>query len=226
MLATRICSYPDAIPDNGRSFAKYGYFPSGYTIKWRFATNDILSHKLNVGGFTTSWITAMTVAFNRWSRHLDVSFQYQKSGSVNWLITTGRIDGPSGTLAWAELPPSANFTGKLTQKIDTSERFIASDEPNPRYIDIVRVMTHEAGHSLGLGHLPVRSYSGALLNPMYGTVTHPTRHDINELRKVYKKAPSVDDGTNKPTNPGDDDMLIVTGKQFHTLDLVKHLNNF
>lgn len=211
----RICAHPDNYfppPSTAIHFAQYGYFPSGYTIKWGFRSQNDLNRlpSLSSSGWTTSYKEALEVAFNRWSKHLNISFQYSSGQDLNWMIQTGPIDGPSGTLAWAELPPVADFKGTLNQKIDSRERLIASDDPNPPsgLIDIVRVMCHEGGHSLGLGHMPTGRYPGALLNPMYGTVIYPQSHDINELLKVYEPATVTDPNPDPNPDPGDNDRII------------------
>ncbi len=87
----------------------------------------------------------------------------------------GQPDGPSGTLAWAEL--SDGTLRPKQQLYDNAEAFVDSATPGNRVIDIVRVAAHEIGHTLGLVHDSVGS--GALLEPTYSTrVRFPQSRDI------------------------------------------------
>lgn len=97
-------------------------------------------------------------------------------------IGAGRIDGPSGTLAWSQLPCGIT---RVEQKYDTGEAWIVHLQPGPppnNRIDLVRVSCHEIGHALGLQHQP----SGNLLQPLYSrSIGTPQAGDIAEVAKRY-----------------------------------------
>ena len=105
-------------------------------------------------------------------------------------MTTGVIDQSGGTLAWSELP---NGNRQLTQKYDTREQWIISANPTSG-IDAVRVICHETGHALGVGHIQ----SGNLLAPVYSRqIRKPQSGDVQEMRERY--GPPVTGGGTEPT---------------------------
>lgn len=206
----RICGHKDNFT-GGLRFARYGSYPDGYTIKWGFKKNPSTFPRLSTAGWTMDWEEGIQEAFERWSKVINVSFEYT-TNTPNWLIDTGRIDGTNGTLAWAELPPTRDYIGILNQKIDTAERLIFSKKANPpgAYIDLGRTMCHEGGHSLGLGHLPTGSHPGALLNPTYGTTQNPQAYDYNELiRSGGYSAASRPTEPIPPTGDNNDELILV-----------------
>lgn len=98
------------------------------------------------------------------------------------VIGAGHIDGPSGTLAWSELPCG---TRRCKQQYDTGEKWIVHLHPGPppsNRIDLVRVAMHEIGHAIGISHIA----AGNLLQPTYSTVIGtPQGGDIAEAVKRY-----------------------------------------
>lgn len=105
----------------------------------------------------------------------DLTFDLvQDNGDI--VVTTGQIDGPSGTLAWSELPPRDNHQHPLTQKYDISERWNVT-------VPLDAVVAHEGCHACGLGHTQVPNQ---LMNPTLSRFKTPQpAWDIPELVKRY-----------------------------------------
>jgi hypothetical protein len=125
---------------------------------------------------------AASVAFSALAEVCGIRHEYTDNARTAMIVmTAGRIDGPSGTLAWSELP--CGSPKQLGQKYDTSEQWvIAFDQVPQRGIDITRVFAHELGHALGLSHGP----SGNLLAPAYSPrVSRPQAWDIEQLQARY-----------------------------------------
>jgi matrix metalloproteinase-14 (membrane-inserted) len=106
---------------------------------------------------------------------------------ANLVIGLGRgassdFDGPSGTLAWFQLPPSLNYSGQLSGKLDADENWVYGT--NSRGILALNVLTHELLHGLGLVHSNV---SSALMAPFYSpNISKPQLNDdIPRLQARY-----------------------------------------
>ena len=112
---------------------------------------------------------------------------------------TDGFDGPSGVLAWAELPPTPNYTGTLVNLFDGAEQWtVSSDE---RSIRALNVATHEIGHLLGLEH---SSDPSALMAPFYDpSVPSPVQDDIRRIRLLYPVAALPPDSPGGPSLPPD-----------------------
>ena len=95
--------------------------------------------------------------------------------------TTRRIDGSGQVLAWSEFPAG---TRSVTQKYDTSERFVVAESPTWPQIDLLAVACHEIGHALGLDH--DREGSGSLMEPVYKPGRRvPQQRDIMRIQALY-----------------------------------------
>lgn len=83
------------------------------------------------------------------------------------------FDGPSGTLAWSQLPCSGSDV-RLQQKYDIDENW------NVRFLTIVAM--HEVGHAIGLDHLS----AGNLMQPTYDDrIDFPQAGDIKAVVDRY-----------------------------------------
>jgi hypothetical protein len=92
---------------------------------------------------------------------------------------SGAIDGPWNVLALSELPPPGNTQLVLNQRFDPAEVALTRAQRQA-------MMAHEFCHCLGLGHAPVGS--GALMEPVLGTVASPQAWDTAQLRARYPLA--------------------------------------
>lgn len=90
------------------------------------------------------------------------------------------FDGPSGVLAWSELPCG---TSQVLQRYDLDEQWGVSATSGR--IALENVACHEIGHALGISHI-APSLGRALMNPTYSpNVPKPLDLDIAEARKRY-----------------------------------------
>lgn len=127
-------------------------------------------------------------AFQSWCDVADLKIQPTNSASrCDILIGVGQgrgsdFDGPSGTLAWAELPNGSDR--QLLLKFDLDETWI--DNPTKRGILLQNVAAHEGGHNLGLVHSKAQ---GALLAPFYNAnIAKPqSNDDIPRIQEMYGK---------------------------------------
>jgi matrix metalloproteinase-14 (membrane-inserted) len=90
------------------------------------------------------------------------------------------FDGPSGVLAWAELPPGDDRQLRLMMDLDEVWRL----DSTTAGILFYNVLNHELGHSIGLGHSEVRT---ALMAPYYaaGVAVPQADDDIPRARAIY-----------------------------------------
>jgi hypothetical protein len=145
---------------------------------------------------------AMVRAFASWSGVCGLTFERISNASqANLRIGTGRgrragFDGPSGTLAWAELPPSDGHRGQLVCRFDLDENYVVGQSASGVLLE--NVACHEFGHLLGLSHTNV---AGSLMLPTYSPrVAKPQRDDIERVVARYG-APSTPPIVPPPTGP-------------------------
>jgi len=135
------------------------------------------------------WDSLISEAFYSWSKVADMSFKkIESQDSANIVINIGsgkedHFDGPSGTLAWAYLPPRPDYMGQLLMKFDTEELW---SDGNGVGMLLKNVAAHEIGHILGLGH---SEKGGALMAPYYNKdVFEPQQEDdIIRIQEIYGK---------------------------------------
>lgn len=136
------------------------------------------------------WDGAFRLAFKQWADVSGLTFtEVMSKTETDIVISIGSgsrdgFDGPSGTLAWAQLVPSAEFMGQLLSRFDSAETWILN--PNQRGILLVNVACHEIGHLLGLDHSRMET---ALMAPFYNvSITKPqVQDDIPRIQSLYGK---------------------------------------
>lgn len=150
-------------------------------------------------------VALLDLAFRQWAEVADLKFKRVESASqANIVISTGRgagdqFDGPSGTLAWAYLPPRPDFQGQLLMRFDLDETWTKSTAE--RGILYLNVATHEIGHLLGLEHSRV---SSALMAPYYAVgISKPQRNDdVSRIQAIYGKPSAPPPPPKDPVAPG------------------------
>lgn len=129
--------------------------------------------------------SAIVEAFANWEAVCGLTFaEANDTRSADIVITTGRIDGAFGVLAWSELPQGDDR--QLTQKYDTKDKFVVALRPPRDSIDLVAVATHEIGHALGLEH--TSPGTGDLMEPTYAAGRRvPQPGDVERIVRLYGK---------------------------------------
>lgn len=155
--AAALCQWPASVP----------------VVRYAITTTPAIMSK-------QAWRDCFAEATKRWSDVCGLKFAPVDDQSLaNEVIFAGREDGPSGTLAWQELPCFGGGGVRVLQmKLDSQERWGAG-------IDPVAVVCHELGHCIGLSHIKP-SAGVALLNPMYNPqITKPQPLDIEQAVLRY-----------------------------------------
>jgi hypothetical protein len=147
-----------------------------------------------------------------WSGVCGIEPVYEESArKARLLITTASMDGPSGVLADCMLP-CGNISQAL-MRLDRSEAWTTNLIPSQRQIVLAKVLRHEAGHGLGLGHAPDGSQNW--MAPMYSSADFQAgAWEVSAMVRRYgrrrlKPVPP-------PTKPGgnvDSDSLMALLKQ-------------
>lgn len=164
----------------------------------------------------------LDLAFEQWEEHADLNIVRTNSkNQANLILSTGQgrrdnFDGPSGTLAWAYLPPNNNYQGQLLMRFDLDETWIVN--ARDRGILFLNVACHEFGHMLGLDHSRVQR---ALMAPYYSAgISKPQfNDDVTRIQRLYGKAttptptPPPPPGPTPPSppSPGGDNKIEVSG---------------
>lgn len=137
-------------------------------------------------GFTRSQLEDVCMeAWQRWVRVIGI--KVDKHANVKTtptqIVTTLRMDGSSGVLADQMLPYGTGVG--LRMRIDSSERYVASDNPPNGMLNLIAVLCHEDGHCLGLQHINAGS-TPDLMNATYRNGIYvPQPDDISYGRKLY-----------------------------------------
>lgn len=144
-------------------------------------------------------------AFRSWADVTPLRFTQVPARQVaDIILDAGRgrragFDGPSGVLAWMELP---NGSGQPVHGIfDLDETW--SNDPNLD-IYLLAVSAHELGHALGLDH--DADIGVALMDPMYNRrISRPQPNDVRRIQDYFGGP------TNVPVDPTPVDPTPVDG---------------
>ena len=188
LRAPRICGHPDRMSmSNVKPWKKRH-------LKWKI---DGSLPRITQSQFSA----AAKKAFTFWSNVCGLTFEETRGNDADIVITTGRIDGPFGTLAWSEL--SDGTDRRKTQKYDSKEPWVISLNPPRNYIGLIHVLCHEVGHVIGMVH---EAFSGikALMNPTYDPAIYkPQTTDENRATGMYGPPIQTPGGTNAGEDKGD-----------------------
>lgn len=143
------------------------------------------------------------------------AYEVDSVDKANVVMSTGRgrrsnFDGPSGTLAWSELP--CENARQLQQRYDLDESWATSAPAGGRIL-LENVACHEIGHAIGLDHI-APSRGKALMNPVYSSsVPRPLNLDIEESRRRYGSPTATPAPSPTPSpvpTPGAKQKVVIT----------------
>lgn len=161
-----------------------------------------------------AFATALAWAWREWEKVCAIQVvRIAEPGEALVRFTTGRIDGASGTLAWAELPCGSDR--QLECRTDSSDKWhLQPGTTVPRGLtDYGRVACHEIGHLLGLEHENDPNQD-SLLDPYYSTtIATPQQWDIAQAVLRYGPPLSIPTDPPPPT-PSDNARLVLDGVQY------------
>jgi hypothetical protein len=200
------CGLKENLLENASNPSKWGLKDISYFIKSRDSDLSV-----------ADWDKAIRISFDNWEEVTPLKFfKVDKSSEANIILDTGSgrsddFDGPSGVLAWCQLPPGSNFKGQILCKFDLGDTWVLTN-PN-KGILLVNVATHELGHGLGLLH---STRNTALMAPYYTPDKSKPQlvDDIPRIQALYGKPNSSPTPTPIPTpipTPVDTLTINLTG---------------
>lgn len=193
----RMCAVPDRIAMSAKDKCRWDHSALGKGVNMEL--------RYHVVGSLPSLSKAQTddafaEALSYWTAVCAIVFTpVDEPTKANLLCKVGKIDGPSSTLAWCELPCGKDSTStQLNSLFDSGEPWVISADPPSARIDAVRVICHEMGHGIGLDHGP----DGNLLAPYYDkTIRKPQSWDIAEAQLRYGKPVPIVGHPSTPVPP-------------------------
>lgn len=151
-------------------------------------------------------IHAYVDACQTWANVAAINFSiYVEKTSANITPSFGRIDGPYNTLAWSELPVADAdvATTSLKQVFDVAERWTIES--------LRRVVEHELGHALGLGHLTAGNRMAAVDDPTLATLQ---AGDVQAIVALYGAATPTAPAPQPPADVLSCDGLVIGGRRY------------
>lgn len=198
----RVCGVPDHLGD--------------VSCKWPMLDVSVFAAG-TLGGVNLA--DAASIAINRWNDVCGLRLRLAtNSKTAHILVSQGPIDGRNGVLAQSELPCGFTATAmrQLQQTYDSNEIWVIGDNPPVGKIDLARVMCHELGHAIGIGHIT----DGNLMSPVYSTsIAVPRNADITEARARYgSPAPVAPPSTPAPVPATGKPQLILPSGEVWELE--------
>lgn len=167
----RFCGHPDVMPlTEGLSMWPRDGRPVTWSIMSQFPTLTTDEAKQAYSWAMAQWtaVCGLDIRYNPNPKTADVA------------VYVNQIDGRANVLAQSQLPN--NQRSLMRQFYDSAEPYVFAEKPKPHEIDIGRVMCHENGHVIGIGHIS----NGNLLQPLYDlNIRSPQRGDIREAQDRY-----------------------------------------
>ncbi|KAM7086047.1 matrilysin [Molossus nigricans] len=172
------CGVPDV--------AKYSLFPSSPKWTSKVVTYRIMSYTRDLPHFKVNQLVAK--ALEMWSKEIPLHFKRIRWGIADIMIGFARgahgdfypFDGPGNTLAHA-FEPGPGLGGDA--HFDEDERWTDGSSIG---INFLYAVTHELGHSLGLGH---SSDPNSVMYPTYEDKDSKdfklSQDDIEGIQKLY-----------------------------------------
>lgn len=141
-------------------------------------------------------------AFWRWEQVGGLWFDHHDSPTADLILQFWHPEAePGNMLADFMIPQGDNRA--LLGRFDPKEAWRVFNNWDPDHIDLTRTACHEFGH--GCGHLHQRQGIGALMEGLYGRITHPTEIDGYEQEVRYGPArarPETGGGDTGDPGPG------------------------
>jgi len=139
------------------------------------------AHRMTFPSLTSAQVNlAYTTAMRRWSEVCGLNIQVIPTfDEANIYSESGTIDGPGGTLAYAYLPEDSPASDQLQQMYDVRDM--------NSYDVLLEVITHETGHSIGLGH---NNNTSSIMHPYIMGNRQLSPDDIESAIRLYGPATS------------------------------------
>ena len=179
----------DRLPTEGRPFCCVAepHEKHGSLCHWHRTELGVHLRTERTNLSREDFLFALEEAVSWWSHIIELDFKIlPDANGAQIIIDSGRIDGPSGTLAWSQLP--CGSVTQLRQMYDSSERWTIKYPPPSGMINAVTVLAHEIGHAIGIPHIE----GGNVMQPNYTARWFGLRRgDVREAHRRYNPRSST-----------------------------------